>query len=272
MLLRPLQKQVCSISFRRQFSNSTRIQAHVPRFYRYAVDVHGQLFLHDTKPKNLTSCFKNPQFLDFFFARIKPNKLEETSSNCNLTVSERDKEILQDPEWTERKNLTLEEATRLAILDDYNWVSPCQGELNFIRAAKSPIVFRELDQDGEYILIETNTLEIIDFLFLGTLRWGGSFTDSFDPSSLKVDPETGYVYHPSPISPLRSAREKVKQGGLAANSYGEYSLLSSALVLQRLATGLDVDPEAFQEGKGGSIEWEGKRWDMGIITGGVELG
>lgn len=86
-----------------------------------------------------------------------------------------------------------------------------------------------------------------------------------------MDPETGYVYHLSPVSPLRSARKRVEEGGSTANSYGKYSLLSSALVLQRLATGLDVDPEAFKEGKGGSIEWKGKRWEMGVISGG-ELG
>jgi len=28
----------------------------LPRIYRYWIDVHGQLFLYDTVPKNLTSC------------------------------------------------------------------------------------------------------------------------------------------------------------------------------------------------------------------------
>lgn len=149
MLIRPLQSAISSI--RRRYSTTSKLHGPGPRFYRYAVDVHGQLFLHDTTPKNLTSCFKNSSFLDFFFARIKPNRLGEGKGLAGMTldISENDKKILQDPEWTERIDLTLQEATRLAILDDYHWVSPCQGELNFIRAAKSPIVFRELDRDGE---------------------------------------------------------------------------------------------------------------------------
>jgi hypothetical protein len=100
------------------------------------------------------------------------------------------------------------------------------------------------------------------------LRWAGTYTSTFDPSSLKVDPESGYVYHPSPISPLGSVRKRVEKEGVQANTFGAYSLLSSALVLQRLATGLDVDPDAFPEGKGGSIEWKGERWPMGILQEG----
>jgi len=60
----------------------------------------------------------------------------------------------------------------------------------------------------------------------------------------------------------------VESEGVQANPYGAYSLLSSALVLQRLASGLDVDPDAFRKGKGGSIEWKDERWEMGIIKDG----
>ena len=52
---------------------------------------------------------------------------------------------------------------------------------------------------------------------------------------------------------------------MQAHPFGPYSLLSSALVLQRLASGLDIDPDAFADGKGGSIEWKGERWEMGIL-------
>lgn len=44
----------------RAFCTSLTVTERKPRVYRYAIDVHGQLFLHDTTPKNLTSCFKNP--------------------------------------------------------------------------------------------------------------------------------------------------------------------------------------------------------------------
>jgi hypothetical protein len=129
----------------RQFATSSR--RHASRFYRYAIDVHGQLFLHDTTPKNLTSCFKNPQFLDFFFARIKPNRVDTPSPSGAAQSSG---EI--EPDWTERKGLQYKEAAEIAHLEKYHWVSPCQGESNFIRAAKSPIVFRELTEDGEFCL------------------------------------------------------------------------------------------------------------------------
>lgn len=104
-----------------------------------------------------------------------------------------------------------------------------------------------------------------DIVFQGNLLWAGSYTSTFDPSSLMVDPDTGYVFAPSPLPPLRSARKRVEEHGVQSNPYGQYSLLSSALVLQRLATGLDIDPDAFLHGKGGSIEWKGKRWYMGVL-------
>ena len=43
------------------------------REYFYYIDVHGQLFLHETTPKNITSCFKDKSFLDFFITRIVRN-------------------------------------------------------------------------------------------------------------------------------------------------------------------------------------------------------
>ena len=134
-----LPRLVCPSARRLQRHFGTTSQRHTPRFYRYNVDVHGQLFLHDTTPKNLTSCFKNPQFLDFFFARIKPN--EHSQADAGVAQLEE--------EWTERKDLTMDHAFQLARLDGYGWVSPCQGEINFVRAESSPIVFRELDEDGE---------------------------------------------------------------------------------------------------------------------------
>ncbi|UZJ52156.1 hypothetical protein CBS101457_001476 [Exobasidium rhododendri] len=241
-------KTISEATVRRCFSTTSRRDA--TRYYRYVIDVHGQLFLHDTTPKNLTSCFKNPQFLDFFFTRIKPNvgKVNGKSSSSaeSASIKKKGAESEEEQHWTEREGLHFDEASRIAYSENYRWVSPCQGESNFIRASKSPIVFRELDQDG-------------------MLHWAGTFTCKFEPSSLRVDSETGYVYHPSPIPPLRSIQKKIEAEGPTANPYGAYSLLSSALVLQRLATGLDVDPDAFVDGEGGSIEWDCQRWRIGII-------
>jgi hypothetical protein len=159
MLLRPI--RVASLCLHRHFSTS--ISKNAPRFYRYAVDVHGQLFLHDTTPKNLTSCFKNAQFLDFFYARIKPNTLESSGEEGEGQI-EQDQKTIQDPEWTEKSDLSRDDAIRLAVLDGYEWVSPCQGELNFIRAAKSPIVFRELDEQGEILPLFTYRAMAADML------------------------------------------------------------------------------------------------------------
>lgn len=107
--------------------------------------------------------------------------------------------------------------------------------------------------------------------YTGTLTWAGNLTHPFDPSKLKVDPETGYVYHPSPVPPLRSVQRRVSEAAspieeAAANPFNTYSLLSSALVLQRLATGLDLDPDQFDRGAGGSVEWKGQRYEMGILS------
>jgi hypothetical protein len=141
------------LPFQRHLS-STASRHSTARYYRYAVDVHGQLFLHDTTPKNLTSCFKNPQFLDFFFARVKPNVID-SSSSAEKGAEEKSRHSTEaqksedDDDWTEREGLTVEEATRIAKMQRYNWISPCQGEINFIRADRSPIVFRELEEDGE---------------------------------------------------------------------------------------------------------------------------
>lgn len=223
----------------RTFSSSTFAQEEKPvRAYRYAIDTHGQLFLHDTVPKNLTSCYKNPEFLNFFFTRVRQNDAKAASSLENL-----------DEEWTETGNYSADQVLQIGRAQGYHWLSPCQSEYNIIRSADSPIVFRELSEDG-------------------ILSWAGSLQTKFDPSALKVDSETGYVYHPSPTPPLTSLRKQVTKD---FHPYGAYSLLSSALVLQRLATGLDIDPDAFADHHGGSIEWHGKRYNMGIVQDGIDV-
>jgi Domain of unknown function (DUF4505) len=210
------------------------------RAYRYAIDTHGQLFLHDTVPKNLTSCFKNPEFLNFFFTRIRQNDSEAAKSEVLAELEE---------EWTESCNFSADQVLQIGRAQGYHWLSPCQGEYNLIRSADSPIVFRELSEDG-------------------ILTWAGTLETEFDPSALKVDAETGYVYHPSPFPPLTSLQKKVTKD---YHPYGAYSLLSSALVLQRLASGLDIDPVSFADHQGGSIEWKGKRYTMGIVQDGIDV-
>lgn len=155
-------------------------QRRAPRMYRYVQDVHGQLFLHDTVPKNLTSCFKNPQFLDFFIARLRPNPASAIETRT-LTISVDDEDVYRGQEdteedWTLDDGLAEDEACRTADARGYHWISPCQGELNFVRCHASPIVFRELvkDDSGEGLGGDK-------------LRWAGGYHEPFQPHRLMVD-------------------------------------------------------------------------------------
>ncbi|XP_071774531.1 UPF0598 protein C8orf82 homolog [Centroberyx gerrardi] len=59
-------------------TSATYIQGQSPepriREYFYYIDHQGQLFLDDTKVKNFVTCFKDKQFLVFFFNRLRFNQ------------------------------------------------------------------------------------------------------------------------------------------------------------------------------------------------------
>ncbi|KAF7493141.1 UPF0598 protein C8orf82 -like protein [Sarcoptes scabiei] len=74
------------------------------REYFYYIDHHGMLFLDDSRMKNFTSCFKEKQFLNFFFKNIRPNKTGRYQN-------------------------------------EFPWISLCGVERNFIRCDDVPIVF-----------------------------------------------------------------------------------------------------------------------------------
>ncbi|CAH1780536.1 unnamed protein product [Owenia fusiformis] len=78
------------------------------REYFYYIDHQGQLFLDDAKIKNFTSCFKEKDFLEFFFKRVKTN-----------------------------------ESGRY---EDFPYISLCGRERNFIRCDDQPIVYTHLIQ------------------------------------------------------------------------------------------------------------------------------
>ena len=82
------------------------------RPYFYFIDIHGQVFLQDTTPKNFTSCYKDPKFLNFFMTRIRAN-------------------------------------TTGYFGDEYPWQSPCAKEINFVEAADTPVVFHGLIDNGD---------------------------------------------------------------------------------------------------------------------------
>ena len=74
------------------------------REYFYYIDHQGMLFLDDSRMKNFTSCFKEKQFLKFFFSRLKHNDTGRYYPN-------------------------------------FPFLSPCGRERNFIRCDDLPIVF-----------------------------------------------------------------------------------------------------------------------------------
>ncbi|GFN92217.1 upf0598 protein c8orf82-like [Plakobranchus ocellatus] len=77
------------------------------REYFYFIDHQGQLFLDDSKMKNFTSCFKEKDFLVFFFKRIKEN-------TCGKYAHE------------------------------FPYVSPCGREKNYVRCDDTPIVYTHI--------------------------------------------------------------------------------------------------------------------------------
>lgn len=239
------------------------------RVYRYVVDVHGQLFIHDTVPKNLTSCFKNTEFLDFFFKRIRPNPEALTAASQYASAGSISRHDILKPladtalssDWSDvppfngnigqGETRSGEELYIQACIngnsEGYEWISPCGPELNLVRCQDTPIVYRELldHDDGG-----------------GKLKWAGNLWEPFQPDKLVVDPSNGYVYHPSPQPPNR--RKKVDDGE-KGQKYGSLSLLGSNLVLSKLAEGLEIDADAFERGIGGSIEWKGERYKLGLL-------
>ena len=90
------------------------------REWFYYIDHKGMLYCEDTHPKNFTSCLKDDRFLDFFFGNIKANDT--------------------------------------GAFQEYPYVSPCWGELNFIKAFRFPIVFRNMT-DKKLLYAGTKSVE-----------------------------------------------------------------------------------------------------------------
>ncbi|XP_072458876.1 UPF0598 protein C8orf82 homolog [Notamacropus eugenii] len=81
------------------------------REYFYYIDHQGQLFLDDAKVKNFITCFKDRQFLVFFFSRLRKNQSGRYE-------------------------------------DAFPFVSLCGRERNFVRCEDLPVVFTHLLADG----------------------------------------------------------------------------------------------------------------------------
>uniref|UniRef100_V9LDN5 Uncharacterized protein n=1 Tax=Callorhinchus milii TaxID=7868 RepID=V9LDN5_CALMI len=107
LLLRSVLSRGLSLSLSRRVSY-TQGQSPAPRVreYFYYIDHQGQLFLDDTKVKNFITCFKDKQFLVFFFKQL-------------------------------RRNVT-------SRYPEFPYVSLCGRERNFVRCDDLPIVFTHL--------------------------------------------------------------------------------------------------------------------------------
>ncbi len=229
-------------------------------------------FLHDTVPKNLTSCFKNADFLDFFYARLKPNPvrsraeaerriaqdeselralLDRFHSGPSSDRSEPSRSGVRLPEdWSDALSgkLSAQLACALAKSEGYDWISPCMGELNFIRAEDAPIVYKELVLPSSSHSSSSSSSPSSDQEARSGahLLWAGTRTSPFDPTSLFVHPATGRLYTRAPRLSARRSR---------AETFGEHALLSSALVLQHFAHALDIDDEVLAQVLDESQSW-----------------
>ncbi|KAL9920107.1 UPF0598 protein CG30010 isoform 1-T1 [Glossina fuscipes fuscipes] len=97
------------------------------REYFYYIDHEGMLFLDDAKMKNFTSCFKEQQFLKFFFTRVKLNDTERYKS-------------------------------------EFPYLSLCGRERNFIRCDDTPVVFTHIvGEDDRIVYNHGEKVLITDF-------------------------------------------------------------------------------------------------------------
>lgn len=201
-----------------------------PRIYLYTLSIHGDLYLSSSPHQTVATAYRDPRFLTTFFTRLRRNESED------------------------------DEARELRSRG-YEFVSVCMGEENYLRPDKdgSGMVYQSL-QDGRKFTSELFTLPSplplvlsrTDSFRTAELHYGGTLIHPFSPSSLLLHPQTGYLFHPSPVS----RRSKTSH-------YGPHSLLRSSLVLERFAETLEME-----ESGGGSYEYEGRRWEFGVLKEG----
>ncbi|XP_016930552.2 UPF0598 protein CG30010 [Drosophila suzukii] len=95
------------------------------REYFYYIDHEGMLFLDDAKMKNFTSCFKEKDFLRFFFSRLRLNKTNRYEN-------------------------------------EFPYISLCGRERNFIRCDDTPLVFTEqLRKDDKEVLSYAHSGQVL---------------------------------------------------------------------------------------------------------------
>ena len=203
------------------------------REYFYYVDHHGQLFLDGTKMMNFVTCFKDAEFLTFFFKRVKLNSSEKYQ-------------------------------------DHFPFVSPCGIELNFIRSEDLPVVFTHLvNMDTKEVIAVEKTTEWTERILeddprnkLVHERFGLSFggatsaltglTVPFQPRALIMDQRNGRVYHPGP--------EKAGGVGLVKSSLALQ--LSRSFVVPPSAESANSDDDEVLFPKPSHFVWDGVKYTL----------
>jgi len=163
--------------------------------YFYSVDLQGRVFLEETLPKNIATSIKSPQFLDFFYKRMKRVSSKEVQSltmndepSPATTVSTTVTTTASLNSKSDNDNSNVSEP---GIESDYPFVSPCGlYELNFVRPADSVIVFQYLQEkkmnNQEDRLEDARELELV---FAATL------SQPFSPCKLALSKRSGRLYH-----------------------------------------------------------------------------
>ncbi|EDQ87917.1 uncharacterized protein MONBRDRAFT_33175 [Monosiga brevicollis MX1] len=178
------------------------------REYFYYVDHNGFLFLDDAKMKNFTSCFKDREFLDFFFKRLQVN---ETGHHEH----------------------------------EFPFLSPCGREYNYVRCDDTPLVFTRLLParhpvkqvfDLDAALDATATPEPY------VLIYGGQLAVDFEPELLTMT-DTGRLYYPTPKElPLAHVTPNTLVASPIAVSLGRYMRFGAErTILHWQGEAVDID-------------------------------
>lgn len=165
----------------------------------------------------LQARYRDEDFLDFFFTRVRKVRRADNAP------------------------------------EGYPFVSPCGVERNFIQCETTPIVYQDLIGGLLYNMPQRRYSDLT--FVLGNLTWAGTQSCPFKPNSLYLHEETGYLYHPSPLSPSSMRRNR------DPNPYGHLSMLRSDLVQRHFSQNMQIDDEGTT-----SIAFGGNRYVAKIIS------
>lgn len=181
------------------------------RFYLYKMSSKGLLYLDDAVKMTFVNAMRDSTFLDIFFAQLRPRaKIPRRV----MEAIDKDTGISLD----------------MAVSQQFNFVSPCSGEFNFVRLDNdphcSPLAFRDLvpvssakKDGGLHYTDRISAPESFDLVF------GASLKQRLHPGQLVI--KNDRLYHPITTSRYLS---------------GELGLLGTELTERILALNLvDLD-------------------------------